>query len=75
LYEDYDQFSVYRSDATADLLSRLAERFAQRAPACSNGAASTSRASSRFVRVRRKKVPALAFARTMPSVDPGTERR
>src|SRR6187431_577561 len=61
LYEDYDQFSVYRGDATADLLSRFAERFAQGAPACSNGPASTSRSPSPFVRVRRAQVPALGF--------------
>ncbi len=56
-YEDYDQFSVYRSDATANLLSGFAERFAQRAPACSSGTASESR--SAFVRVRRTSVPRL----------------
>jgi mannan endo-1,4-beta-mannosidase len=66
-YRDYDQFSVYRGDATADLLSRFAERFAQHAPACSNAAAedAPSTSPSPFVRVRRPRVSAFGW-RTDP---------
>jgi len=58
-YPDYDQFSVYRGDATAELLHGFAERFATRAPACSSGVPSTSR--SAFVRVQRTRLSALGF--------------
>jgi len=60
-YEDYDQFSVYRGDATADLLSSFAERFAHGAPACSNATPGHSPSPSPFVRVRRPKVSALGW--------------
>ena len=60
-YEDYDQFSVYRNDRTADLLSSFAERFAHRAPACLNGTPSASPSPSPFVRVRRVEVSALGW--------------
>jgi len=60
-YQDYDRFSVYRGDRTADLLSGFAQRFAQRAPACSNAAASASPSPSPFVRVRRVRVSAFGF--------------
>jgi endo-1,4-beta-mannosidase len=62
-YEDYDQFSVYRGDATADLLSRFAERFARAAPACLHGEQtdSPSRSASPFVRVRRPSATASTF--------------
>jgi len=53
-YPDFDGFSVYRGDETADLLSRFAQRFAQAAPACSSSrAASASPSPSPFVRVLR----------------------
>lgn len=55
-YPDFDQFSVYRGDATADLLSRFAQRFTHRAPACSIANA-PSASSSPFVRVRRTAAP------------------
>ena len=60
-YADYDQFSVYRGDATAQLLSHFAQRFAQSAPACSGGASSPSPSPSPFVRVRRASVSAFGF--------------
>jgi mannan endo-1,4-beta-mannosidase len=60
-YEDYDQFSVYRDDHTADLLSHFAQRFAHGAPACSSAGASASPSPSPFVRVRQSKVSALGF--------------
>ena len=60
LYEDYDQFSVYHGDATADLLSRFAESFANDAPACANAGLSPSPPSA-FVRVQRVKSSALGF--------------
>ena len=53
VYPDYDRFSVYRGDATAELLTRYARRFTQKAPACANSSAIASSASSPFVRVRR----------------------
>jgi len=49
-YPDYDGFSVYGGDATAELLSRFAERF-NRAPACSSASAVVS--FSPYVRVSR----------------------
>ena len=58
-YQDYDQFSVYPGDATAQLLSRFAARFTHEAPACSVGSWSAS--PSAFVRVRRTNVSAFAF--------------
>jgi len=58
-YPDYDQFSVYRGDATAELLGQFAARFAESAPACSGAAASPSR--SPFVRVRRTRISAFGF--------------
>jgi len=62
-YPDYDQFSVYRGDATADQLSRYAPRFAH-APACmtANGTHDASASPSPFVRVRRAKQSALRFS-------------
>ncbi len=51
LYRDYDQFSVYRGDATSQLLQRFALRFASEAPACERSTAS-SEPPSPFVRVR-----------------------
>jgi mannan endo-1,4-beta-mannosidase len=61
LYEDYDQFSVYRGDRTAELLSGFAQRFAHGAPACLNAAASASPSPSPFVRVRRRHVSAFGW--------------
>lgn len=58
-YQDYDRFSVYHGDATAELLSGFAQRFAHGAPACSSGVPSAAR--SPFVRVRRASVPAFGF--------------
>ena len=60
-YPDYDQFSVYRDDRTADLLSQFAQRFARAAPACSSAGASASPSPSPFVRVRRARVSAVGF--------------
>jgi len=57
-YPDFDQFSVYRGDATADLLSRYARRFARGEGACSR-AIGASHSPSSFVRVRRVRAPAL----------------
>ncbi len=67
-YQDYDQFSVYRGDRTAELLSHFAEYFAERAPACLNGAPSASPSSSPFVRVRRVRVSAFGWR---ADADPG----
>jgi len=50
-YPDFDQFSVYPGDATADLLSRFAQRFTQAAPACSISNATSP--PSPFVRIQR----------------------
>ncbi len=61
LYEDYDQFSVYPHDRTADLLSHFAARFEHRAPACLNGAVSVPLSPSPFVRVRRPRVSAFGW--------------
>jgi endo-1,4-beta-mannosidase len=58
-YPDYDQFSVYRGDATADLLSRFAQRFAREAAACSRATQGSSPSPSPFVRVRRVDVSAV----------------
>ncbi|HYP97105.1 MAG TPA: cellulase family glycosylhydrolase [Polyangiaceae bacterium] len=52
-YPDFDQFSVYRGDATANLLSRLAQRFSAEALACSNASSGANGIASPFVRVRR----------------------
>jgi mannan endo-1,4-beta-mannosidase len=54
VYRDYDRFSVYRGDETAELLSRFARRFATNAPACASAGAASDRAPSAFVRVRRR---------------------
>jgi len=51
-YADYDQFSVYRGDATADLVSRYARRFARGEGACSSATAASGSPPSPFVRVR-----------------------
>jgi len=61
LYKDYDQFSVYRGDATSELLSHFAQRFAERAPACANAAASSARSPSPFVTVGRARVSAFGW--------------
>ncbi|HKO48043.1 MAG TPA: cellulase family glycosylhydrolase [Polyangiaceae bacterium] len=53
LYQDYDQFSVYRDDRTAELLTDFAQRFTHDAPACLNGARSAARSRSAFVRAFR----------------------
>ena len=55
-YPDFDQFSVYRGDATAELLSRFAQRFAEAAPACSTSSVMGG-APSQFVRVQRRNAP------------------
>jgi mannan endo-1,4-beta-mannosidase len=57
-YPDYDGFSVYRGDATAELLSRFAQRFARAAPACTSFRPAKSSSLSPFVRVRRATVSA-----------------
>ncbi|HET7542879.1 MAG TPA: cellulase family glycosylhydrolase [Polyangiaceae bacterium] len=54
VYPDYDRFSVYRGDETADLLSRFARRFAENAPACADAGAAGNGLPSAFVRVRRQ---------------------
>ena len=52
VYKDYDGYSVYRGDESANLLADFAKRFASAAPAC-RLAASVSARPSPFVRVRR----------------------
>lgn len=51
-YPDFDQFSVYRGDETADLLGRFAQRFSEAASACSTSKG-TRASQSPFVRVQR----------------------
>lgn len=58
-YPDFDRFSVYRGDATADLLSTFARRFTSEAKACADAqTANDSLAPSLFVRVRRARADA-----------------
>jgi mannan endo-1,4-beta-mannosidase len=52
VYKDYDHYSVYRGDESATLLSRFANDFQSRAPACLSATGPT-RSPSPFVRVRR----------------------
>ena len=59
-YPDYDQFSVYRGDATASLLSEYAQQFSAHAPACS-GEPNRSPAPSPFVRVRQSRLSAFGW--------------
>jgi mannan endo-1,4-beta-mannosidase len=56
LYHDYDGYTVFRGDETANLLGQFAKRFATDAPAC-RGAAPSSAAPSPFVRVQRVHKP------------------
>lgn len=56
MYPDYDQFSIYRGDAGADLLTRFARSFALEATACSARPASSAPPSP-FVRVRKAILP------------------
>ncbi len=51
-YRDYDQFSVYRGDATSRLLEGFAVRFGNEAPACRDAGVSSAGRSA-YVRVRR----------------------
>jgi len=51
-YPDFDRFSVYPGDKTADLLSQIALRFMRAAPACVVSNAKSA-ARSPFVRVQR----------------------
>jgi len=64
-YPDYDRFSVYRGDETAELLSLYAQRFA-RAPACMAANQTSNATTSPFVRVRRTRQSTLDI-----HVDPG----
>jgi len=60
-YPDYDQFSVYEGDATAELLSHFAQRFPRTAAACSSSTAAGSASASPFVRVHRAGVSGVDF--------------
>jgi hypothetical protein len=53
LYKDYDHYTLYRGDETANLLSEFAKRFASDAPACRVGKADPPGSRSAFVRVHR----------------------
>ena len=52
VYKDYDHYTVYRGDESADLLSSFAKRFID-APACQAAPKQPEGAPSAFVRVRR----------------------
>ncbi|HWA72156.1 MAG TPA: cellulase family glycosylhydrolase [Polyangiaceae bacterium] len=52
LYHDYDGYTVFRGDESANLLADVARRFATEAPACRSAAPSTSPPSP-FVRAQR----------------------
>jgi mannan endo-1,4-beta-mannosidase len=54
LYKDYDHYTLYRGDETANLLTGFAKRFATEAPACRTGQWQTTAARSAFVRVHRQ---------------------
>jgi hypothetical protein len=51
-YKDYDHYTLYRGDETANLLSDYARRFPIESAAC-RAATPGSGAPSQFVRVRR----------------------
>jgi mannan endo-1,4-beta-mannosidase len=53
VYKDYDHYTVYRGDETANLLVDFAKRFATDAPACRAAQKEPPGAKSAFVRVRR----------------------
>ncbi|MEP7051246.1 MAG: cellulase family glycosylhydrolase [Pseudomonadota bacterium] len=53
LYKDFDHFSVYAGDASAQLLRGFATRFGTAAPACLNAAHTAPLAHSPFASVRR----------------------
>jgi mannan endo-1,4-beta-mannosidase len=53
VYKDYDHYTVYRDDESANLLTYFAKRFATDAPACRAAPKQETGAPSAFVRVRR----------------------
>ena len=61
LYKDFDHFSVYAGDASAQLLTGLANRFATAAPACLNAAQRPAGSDSPFVHVRGARVSAFGW--------------
>lgn len=52
LYKDYDRFTLYRGDETANLLQDYARRFKDEAPACLSAEGPARGMPSPFVRVR-----------------------
>jgi mannan endo-1,4-beta-mannosidase len=52
MYHDYDGYTVFKGDASAELLARMATKFLEQAPACREAAPATA-APSAFVRVRK----------------------
>jgi hypothetical protein len=53
VYKDYDHYTVYRGDESANLLADFAKRFAASAPACRAAPKAQPGVASAFVRVRR----------------------
>jgi mannan endo-1,4-beta-mannosidase len=62
VYRDYDHYSFYRNDPTADLLTRYAAEFSTAAPACKSGQGHEGGggAPSPFVRVHHARAEQLA---------------
>ncbi len=61
LYKDFDHFSVYPGDASAELLRGFATRFSTAAPACLNAAQGAPLGHSPFVRVHGTRLSALGW--------------
>jgi len=57
LYEDYDRYTTYRGDETAELLTAYADQFTNDAPACRIQDQTPTADSSPYVRVRKKRPP------------------
>jgi endo-1,4-beta-mannosidase len=61
LYKDFDHFSVYPGDASAQLLRGFASRFSAAAPACLNAAEHAPSSHSPFVHVRGARLSAYGW--------------
>jgi hypothetical protein len=55
LYKDYDHYTTYRGDETANLLAAYASQFRNDAPACRVAARAPSGSTSPYVRVRKQR--------------------
>ncbi|MEO8901330.1 MAG: cellulase family glycosylhydrolase [Polyangiaceae bacterium] len=61
LYKDFDHFSVYPGDPSAELLRAFAGRFSTAAPACLNAALRAPLSQSPFVHVRGPRLSAYGW--------------